>query len=286
VSRRRRQPKPQAHDSLAYWEHDQVTVERYECAPSRPRTVAPHSHEAIQIAWSSTALAAYRVGGTTQRMRPDVLSIIGSGQVHETYEVEAIPEHVTYWITYVSPLLIARVAAEVFRRPPHVAHLHDSLLEDTRVAELLAQFHRSLSSGTTLARDDTLLAALHALLARCGDPRASFRVFGAAPGAIRTAREFLRDNVRRNVALTELADVAGVSPSHLSALFARHVGMSPHRFQLQVRIEAAKALLAEGHDLSEVAWRTGFSHQSHFGRHFKRLVGVAPGRFMPNARRR
>ena len=52
------------------------------------------------------------------------------------------------------------------------------------------------------------------------------------------------------------------------------------------RIERAKQLLQAGTDLSlaEVALRAGFSDQSQFSRHFKRLVGVTPGRFRTPAR--
>ena len=52
------------------------------------------------------------------------------------------------------------------------------------------------------------------------------------------------------------------------------------------RVERAKQLLQAGTDLSlaEVAARAGFSDQSQFSRHFKRVVGVAPGQFRRSAR--
>jgi AraC-like DNA-binding protein len=52
------------------------------------------------------------------------------------------------------------------------------------------------------------------------------------------------------------------------------------------RVERAKQLLHAGTDLSlaQVAARARFSDQSQFTRHFKRLVGVAPGQFRTPAR--
>ena len=52
------------------------------------------------------------------------------------------------------------------------------------------------------------------------------------------------------------------------------------------RIERAKQLLQAGTDLSlaEVAADAGFSDQSQFSHHFKRLLGVTPGRFRMSAR--
>jgi AraC-like DNA-binding protein len=53
--------------------------------------------------------------------------------------------------------------------------------------------------------------------------------------------------------------------------------MPPHAYQIQVRIAHAKRLLLQGLPVSRVASETGFFDLSHFTRHFKRHVGVAPG---------
>jgi len=57
------------------------------------------------------------------------------------------------------------------------------------------------------------------------------------------------------------------------------VGLPPHAFQLQLRVDRAKTLLAGGVDITAVAQRTGFADQSHFTRILRRSVGVTPGRF-------
>jgi AraC-like DNA-binding protein len=57
-------------------------------------------------------------------------------------------------------------------------------------------------------------------------------------------------------------------------------------FRIACRVGRAQQLLQQGRDLSlaEVAARAGFSDQSQFSRHFKRLVGVTPGQFRMSAR--
>jgi AraC family transcriptional regulator len=52
------------------------------------------------------------------------------------------------------------------------------------------------------------------------------------------------------------------------------------------RVERARQLLQAGTEVSlaEVALRAGFSDQSQFCRHFKRLVGVTPRRFGMSSR--
>jgi AraC-like DNA-binding protein len=60
----------------------------------------------------------------------------------------------------------------------------------------------------------------------------------------------------------------------------------PYQYEILRRVERAKQLLHAGTDLSlaEVTACAGFSDQSRFSRHFKRLVGVTPGQFRTPAR--
>jgi hypothetical protein len=58
--------------------------------------------------------------------------------------------------------------------------------------------------------------------------------------------------------------------------FKHRHGLPPHAYQLCVRIAQAKQLLRSGSSPSSVAATQGFADQSHFARHFKRLVGVTP----------
>ena len=63
-------------------------------------------------------------------------------------------------------------------------------------------------------------------------------------------------------------------------------GLPPHQYVIARRVERAKQLLRAGTDLAlaEVAACAGFSDQSQFCQHFKRLTGVTPGQFRMRAR--
>ena len=83
-----------------------------------------------------------------------------------------------------------------------------------------------------------------------------------------------------DLSLSELAAVVNISPRHFLRLFKRSTGISPHRYVIRRRVERAKVLLS-GSDtpLWQVAEACGFAHQQHLSTHFKRLVGVSPGRY-------
>lgn len=109
------------------------------------------------------------------------------------------------------------------------------------------------------------------------------KLAGKERTAVRRARDYLTDNYAENVSLERLSSVARLSPFYLSRVFCAELGLPPHAFQTQVRVNQAKRLLCQGLSAATVASETGFADQSHLTRHFKRLVGVPPGEYVKHA---
>jgi AraC-like DNA-binding protein len=84
---------------------------------------------------------------------------------------------------------------------------------------------------------------------------------GAA--AIQKAYEVLIERYSEDVSLDALASVARLSRFHLISAFRKRYGLPPHAFQLAVRIEKAKAMVAEGMSGTEIAHTLGFSDHAH-----------------------
>jgi AraC family transcriptional regulator len=93
--------------------------------------------------------------------------------------------------------------------------------------------------------------------------------------------EYIEEHLDAELTLDHLAGVAHLSPYHFARLFKNSTGLPPHQYVIARRVERAKDLL-RGKDrfpLVDIAAEVGFSSQSHFTRHFKRLVGVTPKHF-------
>jgi AraC family transcriptional regulator len=93
-------------------------------------------------------------------------------------------------------------------------------------------------------------------------------------------REFVDANIDSDIRLDQLAELCGRSTEYFVRLFKATSGVSPYQYVLNLRIERARALLAdETLSLAEIALACGFSHQEHFTRMFRRFTGITPGRY-------
>ncbi|HKI11211.1 MAG TPA: AraC family transcriptional regulator [Candidatus Acidoferrum sp.] len=142
-----------------------------------------------------------------------------------------------------------------------LTHLSDSLQEDSDPLEL----------------QSLLVGLVHEALtyAECRPP--ALKPLG--PGLKRSldrARVILEERINELITLDELAKAAALSRFHLVRSFAQQFGLPPHAYQIHVRIKRACHLLRDGLHCVEVAPSVGFADQSHFTRHFKRIMGVTP----------
>ena len=109
---------------------------------------------------------------------------------------------------------------------------------------------------------------------------------GSARGALgndqlRRLRDYVIAHLDEPIAVEALADIAGRSPFHFTRIFARSVGMTPHRYVVHLRLQRAIELVREGRSgLAEIAARTGFADQSHLSRWVRRVHGVSLSRLI------
>ncbi len=97
--------------------------------------------------------------------------------------------------------------------------------------------------------------------------------------AVHRAQDAVARAPQRSWTLVDLAEVACVSPRHLSRLFAQHTGISVVVYQQQLRIARAKALLAQrGMSVERVAEACGFASARDLRRVWRKYEAGSPTR--------
>jgi AraC family transcriptional regulator len=94
---------------------------------------------------------------------------------------------------------------------------------------------------------------------------------------LRQAIDYIHSHLDRDLSLAELASVINISPTYFANLFKQAMGISPHQYVIQQRVEQAKLMLSKTDlAIADIALQVGFSSQSHLTQQFKRITGITP----------
>ena len=98
--------------------------------------------------------------------------------------------------------------------------------------------------------------------------------------AVRTSCMFMAENYGREITMSQVAESASISQSHLNLLFRNCLGMTPLQYLRMIRMQAARQLLLNPYsNISEVAAMCGFTDIHYFNRAFRKFHNVPPGIF-------
>lgn len=168
----------------------------------------------------------------------------------------------------------AQTAAKKLLRPLH---------SDCAVCPMAAQLLGELSAALPHAAASELSAlGYHILCALAHADEAAPHLPPLAADAVLA----IRQNYAGLYGVEELSTQLGVSKSHLVRVFSAAMGQSPGQYLTQVRIEAAKALLAHReYTLEVVATLCGFSGANYLCKVFKRHTGQTPAAYRASCAR-
>lgn len=166
--------------------------------------------------------------------------------------------------------------------PDGMARLQRGVLGTVAVRAFDAFFDAVADDEPALEQEGLLAAFLEAASDDIGEPLAT----AVVTPPIARARKYIEDRFAEDVRLEHLEAEVGLSRFYLVRRFRAEVGMPPHAYQLALRLDHARVLVASGMALADVAARCGFTDQSHLTRHFRRAVGVAPGAYARSSRAR
>jgi hypothetical protein len=101
------------------------------------------------------------------------------------------------------------------------------------------------------------------------------------PGWVKELKQIIQDQVDTNLSLANVSKSLDINPSYLSREFSKHFNnLSFGEYIRKLRIEKAIELIKQNkYSLTEIAYLTGFSDQSHFTRIFKQHTGKSPSAY-------
>lgn len=267
------------------WFFRDLLLEYYRYMPGPPKADPRHVHEEYQICLSLDCPGEYYYRRARHPVPIQSLSIIHPGEPHAARDVEPCADVTTFRLLYAPPDFVQQITRDIAGAPMPLPFFKIPVLLDPDLNRAFLSLHVALiQPRAALEQESRLLAWFAQLITRYAHLLPQPHALPQARPEMLRIRDFLHEHLAENVSLEHLSSIAGLSPFHLCRVFSQTFGRPPHVYQTQLRIMRAKKLLAAGYSASHAGTATGFYDQSHFGRHFKRLVGVTPGRYRTTAR--
>jgi AraC family transcriptional regulator len=108
-------------------------------------------------------------------------------------------------------------------------------------------------------------------------PTLEFKNRGSTRTQLQQVLDYIYTHIDRDLSLIELAKVINLSPTYFASAFKQAIGISPHQYVIQQRVEQAKLMLSKTDlAIADIALQVGFSSQSHLTQQFKRITGMTP----------
>ncbi|NRX77001.1 AraC-like DNA-binding protein [Clostridium beijerinckii] len=121
-----------------------------------------------------------------------------------------------------------------------------------------------------LKKEELFLFIMEQLIREYSNPVSEMTIQEAS-AEIKTVCDYLENNYMENITLNQLSNLTGLSKYYLLHSFTKQKGISPYNYLQTIRISKAKKILEQGIAPIDVAFKTGFTDQSHFTNFFKKV---------------
>jgi AraC-like DNA-binding protein len=245
----------------------------------RTHRFPPHAHDEFAIGFIEKGAQAFIHGRRQRLIMPEgTICVINPGQLHEGRP--ATEDGWEYRMIYVSTeTLSSALRGMDNERGMGSIYFPHSVIDDTDTMQALraAHFCSQSPDASLLEKTSRLTQALFQLTRRhaCVDRLPNMST--GMSGAVKRAREYIDGNLTLNPSLEAIADAAGMSPFHLLREFRKALGLAPHAYLVQRRVDLARHLILKGRPLRSIAMEVGYCDQGHLSREFRRFFGVPPG---------
>lgn len=236
-----------------------------------------HLHDSLEVIWIQSGSGVITCRSNMYECRAGEAIIIGANEIHSGTCMGNEP---------FSFIGIQLPRAFLEREVGSGKHLNDGMgtpvpikvISKEAACEILSELLRELTYSDTGQRSND---RLNSLISNLFDLRTTVNcpTFSKAykHPVVDQAKAVIREQCVTGVNIHDLADVVRLDVRYLITLFKSGTGLTPHQFQIAIRVELARKLLQQNIPLKEIAVMTGFSDQSHLNRHFKRQYGYSPG---------
>jgi AraC family transcriptional regulator len=256
-------------------QHCQPAWESPECAQTTHIVIVGLSSDLVQTErWFDGSRQQEQLGGRNNiAIVPAMVPHRSSWNEEASFSLLSIePDRLTK-IAYES------VTTEFVELIPHYA-MQDTFVD--RIGKSLTAELTEDRFGSHLLVDSLTIALSIHLLRHYSDWHKPLRDYqgGMPKRKMQQAIAYIHDHLADDLTIAAIADELEMSQYYFSRLFKQSIGVSPYRYVMEQRIEAAKQLLRKTPlPISVIADQVGFANQNQLTIQFRNLTGTTPSNY-------
>lgn len=243
---------------------------------------ADHIHSGDVLWLNCGGSEQFRVQGNSAVLQPGWVSLIAAGVVHANQPCSTGSRDLRS--LYLSDAFWRGLACRLELPSLHPPQLGIQEVNDPRLCQDVATWHAALfEDEETLMLEQGMLMVFTRLIKEAGRLDARHRIPRERNPRLERMLDYLHAGLSGKITLKELSEIGQCSQMHVLRLFKGGLGITPHGYLVQIRLEHARNRLQAGKAVVEAALETGFADQSHLHRAFVRRYGITPAQYRRQA---
>ncbi|WP_034632709.1 AraC family transcriptional regulator [Maridesulfovibrio bastinii] len=237
-----------------------------------------HAHEEIAVGVTLSGIQEFTCNGSLFRSHPGDILIFNPGDVHNGHPGDN--DALKYTMLYLDRRDFYALAASTVDKKQPCFRMPETNFRDNVLKKMILEMSGLVSPETSSGLE---YEQLQYEIAKHFSRRLGIFIPDAfienKDSLLLRARDYILDNITRDISIEELCSLVNISKFHFIRLFRSQFGMTPHKYILNQKINMVRQALKTGAPPSMVAQDFGFFDASHMNRHFKRTYGITPKQY-------
>jgi AraC-like DNA-binding protein len=239
------------------------------------RSFKPHFHDTYALILVESGIADYSYKKNEYVVNPNRLLVLNPYEVHTGKSLgEGIWNFRSMYIP--QDIVTSNYNSDQSKSPQFI----NRIVDDANFLRRYQILHEKLLTAEITIDEQSELTLLLNDLSQLAGLDVKYQKQDKYSAVAHKMRDYIHEYYMDNIQLDDLMTISGLSRFHLIKVYREKYGLPPHQYLNILRIEKAKQLLIKGMASTEVAYSVGYFDQSHFIKHFKKIVGVTPKAYM------
>ncbi len=246
-------------------------------------TYARHSHEEYSLGVTLKGRQDFFCRDRFYKSSPGRVMIFNPEDVHDGHS--GGEQSLEYVMLYIHPNQLCPWFKCLGYKETRL-RIKDTVLVDPLLRNQILTFAQSIKTNqlSSLEFESAQLYLARLLISHQGniDP---IRLPSRIDTLVTKAKGYILENLNNDLSIDQIAESVNLSKFHFIRMFREQLGITPHQYILNCRINTAGKALERGMNVTQAALDSGFSDASHLNRNFKKVFGITPKQFQSQCRR-